>query len=78
GINGDPALGAGAACEWQYDRCERIPDGEACEGWRQRGREIESSWRHARGDARPPLQEEFARVARILADTTCGLPTARP
>ena len=74
GINGDPNLGAGAACEWQYDRCERIPDGEACDGWRQRGREIESSWRYARGDARPPLQEAFARVSTILSDTTCGLP----
>lgn len=77
GINGDPSLGAGAACEWQYDRCERIPDGEACDGWRQRGREIESSWRYARGDAKAPLQEEFARVATILSDTTCGLPAGR-
>ena len=73
GIDGNPALGAGAACEWQYDRCERIPDGEACDGWRQRGREIESTWRYARGDAKAPLQEEFARVSRILSDTTCGL-----
>lgn len=73
GINGDPGLGAGAACEWQYDRCERIPDGEACDGWRQRGREIESTWRYARGDARQPLQEEFARVSKILSDTTCGI-----
>ena len=76
GINGDPGLGAGAACEWQYDRCERIPDEEACDGWQQRSREIESTWRYARGDARAPLQEEFARVSTILADTTCGLPGA--
>ncbi len=73
GINGDPGLGAGAACEWQYDRCERIPDGEACDGWRQRGREIESTWRYARGDARQPLQDEFARVSKILSDTSCGI-----
>jgi len=77
GINGDPGLAAGAACEWQYDRCERIPDGEACDGWRQRGREIESGWRYARGDAKAPLQEEFARVATILSDTSCGLPGTR-
>ena len=77
GINGDPNLGAGAACEWQYDRCERIPDGEACDGWRQRGREIESTWRYARGDARAPLQDEFARVSTILSDTTCGVSQAR-
>ncbi|MBJ6979031.1 MULTISPECIES: DUF4124 domain-containing protein [unclassified Luteimonas] len=74
GINGDPGLAAGAACEWQYDRCERIPDGEACDGWRQRGREIESTWRYARGEARGPLQDAFARVSTILSDTTCGLP----
>ena len=77
GINGDPALAAGAACEWQYDRCERIPDGEACDGWRQRSREIESSWRYARGDAKAPLQEEFARAATILSDTSCGIPAPR-
>lgn len=77
GINGDPNLGAGAACEWQYDRCERIPDGEACDGWRQRGREIESTWRYARGDARAPLQDAFARVSTILSDTTCGIPQPR-
>lgn len=77
GINGDPNLGAGAACEWQYDRCERIPDGEACDGWRQRGREIESTWRYARGEARAPLQQEFARVSTILSDTTCGMAPPR-
>lgn len=77
GIDGDPGLGAGAACEWQHDRCERIPDEEACEGWRQRGREIESTWRYARGDARAPLQQEFARVSTILSDTTCGLSGSR-
>ena len=74
GHDGDPNRGAGAACEMQYDQCERIPDGAACDGWRQRGREIESSWRYARGNDREPLQEEFARVATILADTTCGAP----
>lgn len=74
GHDGDPSRGAGAACEMTYDQCERVPDGAACDGWRQRGREIESSWRYARGNDRRPLQQEFARVATILADTTCGLP----
>ncbi|MBB1473475.1 DUF4124 domain-containing protein [Luteimonas sp. MC1782] len=74
GHDGDPNRGAGAACEMTYDQCERIPDGAACDGWRQRGREIESSWRYARGDDRRPLQQEFSRVATILADTSCGVP----
>ncbi|HST46175.1 MAG TPA: DUF4124 domain-containing protein [Luteimonas sp.] len=72
GPGGDPSLGAGAACEMKYDQCERVGDAAACEAWARRQREIESTWRHAKGGDRPALQEEFLRVGRILADTTCG------
>ena len=64
--------GVGQACEMKYDQCARVPDGAACAGWTQRQREIESSWRHAEGADKPPLQDAFARVSRILNDTTCG------
>ena len=40
---------------------------------RHRQREVESGWRHAKGADKAPLQEEFLRVGRILADTTCGV-----
>ncbi len=73
GLGGDPAMGAGAACEMKYDQCERVGDAAACDGWRHRQREVESGWRHAKGDDKAPLQEEFLRVGRILADTTCGV-----
>lgn len=66
--------GVGNACENKYDQCARVGDRAACDGWKQRQREIESSWRHARGDERPSLQEAFARVTRILVDSTCALP----
>jgi hypothetical protein len=66
--------GVGQACETKYDRCARIGDKAACDGWKRRQREIESSWRHARGNERPALQEEFARVTRILTDSSCALP----
>lgn len=72
GLAGDPDRAGGQACEMKYDLCARVPDGAACEGWTQRQREIESSWRHAPGADKPRLQEAFARVARILSDTTCG------
>ena len=72
GPGGDPALGAGAACEMKYDQCERVGDAAACEGWTRRQREIESTWRHAKGVDKPALQLEFVRVGTILADTTCG------
>lgn len=71
-LSGNPNAEAGRACEMKYDQCQRVPDKAACEGWRQRQREIESAWRYAKGNDKLPLQEEFARVARILSDTTCG------
>lgn len=74
GLSGDPNRAGGQACEMKYDLCARVPDGAACEGWKQRQREIESTWRHARGADRPRLQGEFARVTKILNDTTCGAP----
>ena len=65
--------GVGAACENKYDQCARVPDGAACAGWKRRQGEIESGWRHAKAADKPGLQEEFARVTKILQDTTCGL-----
>lgn len=72
-LGGNPEQGAGAACEMKYDQCQRVPDGKACDGWKQRQREIESTWRYASGPDKPALQAEFARVARILSDTSCGM-----
>ena len=73
GVNGDPNAGAGEACEMKYDLCARVPDAGACDGWKQRQREVESTWRYAPGGGKRPLQDEFARISRILSDTTCGL-----
>jgi len=72
GLAGDPNRAGGQACEMKYDLCARVPDGAACEGWKQRQREIESTWRYAPGNDKPRLQDEFARVTKILNDTTCG------
>lgn len=72
GLAGDPNRAGGQACEMKYDLCARVPDGAACDGWKQRQREIESTWRHAPGADRQRLQDEFARVTKILNDTTCG------
>ena len=73
GVNGDPNAGAGEACEMKYDLCARVPDAGACDGWKQRQREIESTWRYAPGGKKQALQDEFARVSKILGETTCGL-----
>ena len=72
GVNGDPNAGGGQACEMKYDLCSRVPDNAACDAWKLRQREIESTWRYSPGGDKQKLQEEFARVTRILNDTTCG------
>ena len=66
--------GVGQACENKYDACARIGQKAECDGWRRRQREIESTWRHARAADKRALQEDFARVTRILTDSTCALP----
>jgi hypothetical protein len=72
GLSGDPNRAGGQACEMKYDLCSRVPDETACDEWKQRQREIESTWRYAPGGDRQRLQDEFARVTKILSDTTCG------
>lgn len=66
--------GVGQACEMKHDLCARVGDNAACDGWKRRQREIESTWRHARGADRPALQQDFARVTAILTESTCALP----
>ena len=72
GLAGDPERAGGQACEMKYDLCSRVPDETACDEWKQRQREIESTWRYAPAGDRQRLQDEFARVTKILTDTTCG------
>lgn len=72
GLGGNINNGAGEACEMKYDLCARVPDEKACDGWKQRQQEIESTWRYAPGADKQRWQDEYARATKILNDTTCG------
>ena len=72
GLGGDPNNGSGQACEMKYDLCSRVGDEKACDGWQQRQREIESTWRYAPGADKQRWQQEFVRVGKILQESTCG------
>lgn len=71
GLDGNPATGAGAACEVVRDRCSRIPDGEACEAWRRHAREAKSRWQFAHPDNIERRRTEYERLEKIVADS-CG------
>lgn len=71
GLDGNPATGAGQACEVVRDTCARVADGAACEAWRRHAREAESRWRFAHPDNAERRQAEYERMARIVSES-CG------
>ena len=71
GLDGNPATGAGQACEVVRDTCARVADGAACEAWRRYAREAESRWRFAHPDNAERRKTEYERMARIVGES-CG------
>ncbi|MCR6685871.1 DUF4124 domain-containing protein [Pseudoxanthomonas sp.] len=72
GLDGNPAAGAGQACEVVRDQCARVADGGACEAWRRYAREAESRWRFAHPDNAERRRGEYERRAGIVAASGCG------
>lgn len=71
GLDGNPATGAGRACEVVRDQCSRVADGGACEAWRRYAREAESRLRFAHPDNVERRRGEYERLAGIVA-ASCG------
>ena len=72
GLDGNPATGAGQACEVVRDTCARMPDGALCDAWKKRRDETEVAWRFARRENVDRNRAEYERVARILSESDCG------
>ena len=64
--------GGSVACQMVTDQCERVPDGAACDAWKQRLRETEATWKFARADDSDASQGEYERVRKIVRESTCG------
>jgi hypothetical protein len=73
GLDGNPATGAGRACEVVRDQCSRVPDGGACDAWRRHAREAESRWRFAHPDNVERRRAEYERLAKLVGES-CGAP----
>lgn len=71
GLDGSPSA-AGTACQMVRDTCERIPDGDACEAWRQYAREAEAAWRFGRAEDGAKHEADFERIQRLLRESTCA------
>lgn len=72
GLDGNPASGAGQACDIVYDQCARVPDGALCDAWKKRLGETEVAWRFGRAENTQKNLAEFERVQRIINESTCG------
>jgi len=64
--------GGSVACQMVTDQCQRIPDGAACDAWKERLRETEATWKFARADDSDANQGEYERVRKIVRESTCG------
>ncbi|CAN7593864.1 DUF4124 domain-containing protein [Pseudoxanthomonas sp. LjRoot143] len=73
GLDGNPQSGAGQACEVVRDICARVPDGALCEAWQKRRDETEVAFRFARPENAEKNRADYERVARIVAESSCGL-----
>lgn len=71
GLDGDPATGAGQACEVVRDRCQAVPEAEACAAWQDHRRQAQTRWRLAHPDNVPWRRDEYARIAAIVT-SHCG------
>lgn len=74
GLDGNPATGAGQACDMVYDQCARVPDGALCGAWKKRLGETEVAWRFGRAENEAKNRAEFERVQRIVDESACGAP----
>ncbi len=71
GLDGDPAGGAGQACEVVRDRCEAVPPEDACTAWQEHARQAQTRWRLAHPDNVQWRGAEYARIAALLT-THCS------
>lgn len=72
GLDGNPQLGAGEACEVMRDQCARVADGALCEAWKKRMDETEVAARFARAENVDKNKAEFERAQKIYNESTCG------
>ena len=78
GLDGNPDTGAGQACEVQRDRCESVPEANACRAW---GDYLsQSRERYASAPSRSSSETDVtsAQIAALLAASRCALAPQNP
>ncbi len=71
GLDGNPAKGAGEACEVQRDTCAAIDPTQLCSTWQQRVRDAESAARFS-SLAQPDARQQYQRLQAVLDASDCA------
>lgn len=77
GIDGRPALGAGAACEMKPDSCTGIPAEGLCEAWLRRLDDADFKRKYAGRDSEAERVATFDAIAAKVKASNCS-PDAPP
>ena len=72
GLDGNPDMAAGEACEMRTDECTPIVDDALCQAWRGRVDEAEFRSKFARAGDSKSRKAEYDRLAKILAESSCN------
>lgn len=71
GLNGDPAFGAGMACEMKQDTCTALADAPLCNAWRRRVDEAKFRMTYASDMDKPARKADYERQLATFVDSTC-------
>ena len=72
GLNGDPNMGAGAACEVKTDTCAAVTEPAAlCGAWRRRIDEAKFRMTFSAGAEKARRTAEYERQLGLFVDTSC-------
>ncbi|MGY0799904.1 DUF4124 domain-containing protein [Lysobacter sp. A286] len=71
GLGGDPAAGAGVACEIKRDHCEPVAEDQLCEQWRKYLNDTEAILQFGRAPDPAGTLAEVERIGAIVDASTC-------
>ena len=72
GLDGNPDTGAGQACEVQRDRCQSVPEANACLAWGDYLSQSRERYANAPSRSSSETDTQSAQIAALLARSACA------
>lgn len=72
GLDGNPATAAGQACEVQRDRCQSVPEADACHAWGLYLKQSQQRFASAPSRSSSQTDTQSAQIAALLAGSHCS------